>query len=65
MANILLAPIKDYKDVPNISLEAIDKLNKIKPHSLDQASRISGINLVDLLNIKLYLNNQKKDKSND
>lgn len=55
--NVILTSIKDYKDIPNISLEAIDKLNKIKPMSLGQASRISGINLPDLINIKFYIDN--------
>lgn len=59
LSNIKLDKIDDYKNVPNISLEAIDKLNKIKPLSLDQASRISGVNLPDLLNIKLYIENKK------
>ena len=56
-----LSTISDYKQIPNISLEAIDKLNKIKPLSLDQASRISGINLPDLLNIKLFMEKCKND----
>ena len=60
--NINLTKIKDYNNVPNISLEAIDKLNKIKPMSLGQASRISGINLADLINIKMFLENSKKEK---
>lgn len=50
-----LSFISDYKKIPNLSLEAIDKLNKIKPHDLDQASRISGINTSDIINIKYYL----------
>lgn len=58
---IKLDKINDYKKVPNISLEAIDKLNKVKPISLDQASRISGINLSDLLNIKMYIENLNKN----
>ncbi|MDE6894256.1 MAG: tRNA uridine-5-carboxymethylaminomethyl(34) synthesis enzyme MnmG, partial [Malacoplasma sp.] len=58
--NIKINSILDYKNVPNISLEAQEKLNKIKPLTLGQASRISGINLVDLINIKLYLENLKK-----
>ena len=58
--DIKLSSIIDYKDVPNISLEAIDKLNKVKPLSLGQASRISGINLPDLINIKFYLDNKNK-----
>ncbi len=58
---IKLNKIKDYKDVPNISLEARDKLNKVMPMTLDQASRISGINLNDLMNIKLYLEKSRKN----
>jgi len=53
--NYLLHNITNYKDVPNLSLEAIDKLNKIKPYDLDQATRISGINLTDIFNIKFFL----------
>ena len=49
--------IKDYKNVPNLSLEAIDKLNKIKPLNLAQAKRISGINLIDIAIIKNYITN--------
>lgn len=60
LENIELTKIDDYKKVPNISLEAIDKLNKIKPHSLGQASRIIGINLPDLMNIKMYLDSLDK-----
>ncbi len=54
-----LSHILDYRIIPNLSLEAIDKLNKIKPYDLDQASRISGINSSDIINIKYYL-----DKNN-
>ncbi|WP_031488834.1 tRNA uridine-5-carboxymethylaminomethyl(34) synthesis enzyme MnmG [Ureaplasma canigenitalium] len=53
--NINLTSIKDYKEVPNISLETVDKLNKIQPINLDQASRISGINLSDIAMIKYYI----------
>ncbi|MEG1150858.1 MAG: tRNA uridine-5-carboxymethylaminomethyl(34) synthesis enzyme MnmG [Malacoplasma sp.] len=58
-SKINLKDIKDYKLVPNISLEAVDKLNIVKPLSLDQASRISGINLNDLINIKFYIEKNK------
>lgn len=52
-----LTTITDYHQVPNLSLEAIDKLNKVKPDDLDQATRISGINVADILTIKFYLDN--------
>ncbi|MBQ1448365.1 MAG: tRNA uridine-5-carboxymethylaminomethyl(34) synthesis enzyme MnmG [Erysipelotrichaceae bacterium] len=52
---ISLRKIEDYQSVPNLSLEAITKLNKIKPETLGQASRISGINPSDLEVIMIYL----------
>lgn len=50
----------DYKDVPNLSLEAIQKLNETKPLTLGQASRISGINPSDLQVIAIYMKEIKK-----
>lgn len=44
-----------YDKVQNLSIEAIDKLNKIKPLNLAQAQRISGINLADIISLKTYL----------
>ena len=45
----------DYKQVGNLSVEAIDKLNKYKPIDLGEASRISGVTFNDLINIKFFL----------
>lgn len=59
MDNYDLTKIKDYHIVPNLSLEAIDKLNKIKPDDLDQVTRISGINISDIITIKLFLDKSK------
>lgn len=53
-----LTQINDFKNIANLSLEAIDKLNKIKPLTLSQASRISGINIEDILKIKYHLDLQ-------
>lgn len=59
--HIDLSQINDYKIVPNLSLEAIDKLNKIKPINLDQASRISGITLNDIAKIKYFIESNKNE----
>ncbi|MCQ3908239.1 MAG: hypothetical protein MJ200_01425 [Mycoplasmoidaceae bacterium] len=60
LAKCNLSSIKNYKEVPNLTLEAIDKLNKIMPADLEQASRISGINLVDIAIIKNYITSKSK-----
>jgi tRNA uridine 5-carboxymethylaminomethyl modification enzyme len=51
--DLSLAKIKNYKQIRNLSLEAIDKLNKVKPLTLGQAKRISGINMTDLVIISI------------
>ena len=52
--------INDYDKVDNLSLEARQKLNKIKPLTLGQASRISGINPSDLQVIAIYIKKLNK-----
>lgn len=54
-----LKSISNYNLIPNISLEAMEKLNKVMPINLDQASRISGINFSDLINIKMFVEKNK------
>lgn len=61
LKNVVLSQKIDYKKVPNLSNEAVDKLNSIKPINLDQASRISGINFPDLVAVKNYINNSKQN----
>ncbi|MBQ5466116.1 MAG: hypothetical protein IIT60_02575 [Muribaculaceae bacterium] len=51
----------DFKQVPNIATESIIKLNKIRPQTIDQASRISGINFSDLVYLKYYVEQTKKN----
>ncbi|MGZ3903800.1 MAG: tRNA uridine-5-carboxymethylaminomethyl(34) synthesis enzyme MnmG, partial [Bacteroidia bacterium] len=45
----------NYDDVNSISAEAREKLKKIKPETLGQASRISGINPSDISILMVYM----------
>ncbi len=45
----------DFTQIDTITLEAREKLQKIKPTSLGQASRISGISHADITSILVYL----------
>ena len=52
----------EYKALKGISLEAIQKLDKFKPVSVGQASRISGISPADISVLLIYLEQFKKTK---
>lgn len=45
----------DYYEINSLSTEAKEKLSKIRPGSLGQASRISGISATDVSILTLYL----------
>ncbi|HVA99479.1 MAG TPA: tRNA uridine-5-carboxymethylaminomethyl(34) synthesis enzyme MnmG [Bacteroidia bacterium] len=55
LENIILHDDFDYKQLTSLSLEAREKLSKIKPKTIGQASRISGINPSDISVLMVYL----------
>ncbi|MBO5398273.1 MAG: tRNA uridine-5-carboxymethylaminomethyl(34) synthesis enzyme MnmG [Clostridia bacterium] len=50
----------NYDDVKGIRLEARQKLNKFRPYSLGQASRISGVSPADISVLLIYLEGLKR-----
>ena len=52
----------NYDEVKGICLEARQKLNKHRPHSIGQASRISGVSPADISVLLVYLQTIKTKK---
>ena len=52
----------NYEELKGLSLEARQKLNKTKPTSVGQASRISGVSPADISVILIYLEQRKREK---
>ncbi|VEU59660.1 tRNA uridine-5-carboxymethylaminomethyl(34) synthesis enzyme MnmG [Mesomycoplasma neurolyticum] len=60
LENLKIPKNINYDDVINLATEARHKLNLIKPTTIGQASRISGINPSDIQMLMFYLNTRKK-----
>ena len=52
-----------YQEIKGLRLEARQKLNKIKPISIGQASRISGVSPADINVLLIYLQMQSKEQN--
>ena len=60
LENTLIPENIDYDKVINIASEARDKLKKVMPTSLGQASRISGVNPSDIAMLSVFLKKERK-----
>lgn len=54
--------LTDYKQVKGLPREAIEKLNQVKPVSIGQASRISGITPADIQVLLIYLEQKRRSQ---
>lgn len=53
----------DYSQIRGLRIEAAEKLNKVKPISIGQASRISGVSPADVSLLIVWLEQQKGAKN--
>ena len=53
----------DYSEVPSLRDEAREKLMKIRPRSVGQAGRISGVSPADVSVLLVWLEQQKRLQS--
>ena len=55
-----LDPDMDYSQIKGLRIEAVQKLNKVKPLTLGQAARISGVSPADISVLIIYLSTKNK-----
>lgn len=60
--NRILGNDFDYDSVPGLKKEALQKLKKIKPETIAQASRISGVSPSDINVIMIHMEIEKRKK---
>ena len=53
----------DFKEIPGLTREVIEKLEKIRPKTISEAKNIPGLTPAAIVNLHIYLNIHKKGKS--
>ncbi len=61
----LLPESMSYLQMEGISREAAEKLDRIRPHSLGQAGRISGVSPSDIAVLLIYLEQRRRREESD
>ena len=62
LENRTLSENMDYSEIEGLRIEAMQKLNQIKPLSVGQASRISGVSPADINVLLVHLEKIKRKK---
>ena len=55
----------DYSKINSLRIEAVQKLTEIRPQSVGQAARISGVSPADISVLLVYLENYNRNVSRE
>ena len=55
MEDVVIPRLLDYSLLPNLSSESKEKLGRIRPETLGQASRVAGVRPADIGVLALFL----------
>jgi tRNA uridine 5-carboxymethylaminomethyl modification enzyme len=55
MEDVVIPRLFDYSLLPNLSSESKEKLGRIRPETLGQASRVAGVRPADIGVLALFL----------
>ena len=64
LENKLIPDSIDYLEIKGLRKEAMQKLDKFKPRSIGQASRISGVSPADISVLLVYIEQFRRKESN-
>jgi tRNA uridine 5-carboxymethylaminomethyl modification enzyme len=60
-----IPPETDYRQIKGLKLESVQKLQKLQPENIGQASRISGVSPADISVLMVYLEKLRRERKNN